>query len=75
MTTPAGCPVLQDTRTIQGLSHDLERAIRKLRRDLQLCEACPSYDDCTVLKEFNAMVHEVISEVSDEWNQTALPQK
>jgi hypothetical protein len=66
----SGCPVLQDTRQIQGLSHDLARSLRKLRRDLNACEKCPNYDNCQVLKEFNNMVNTALSEVSAEWDYT-----
>jgi hypothetical protein len=65
-----GCPVLQDTRQIQGLSHDLAKSIRKLRRDLDKCSKCPNYDNCQVLKDFNNMVNTALGEVADEWDYT-----
>jgi len=71
MSTIPGCPILQDTCQIQGLSHDLAKTVRKLRRDLKACQSCPNYEDCTVLKEFNAMVRSAIEEVSSEWEITA----
>jgi hypothetical protein len=74
MSFLVGCPVLQDTRNIQGLSHDLAKSIRKLRRDLKACESCPSYDECAVLKEFNSLVQSAINEVSAEWDQTSTPE-
>jgi hypothetical protein len=71
MKTIPGCPILQDTCQIQGLSNDLAKTIRKLRRDLKACQACHNYEDCTVLKEFNTMVQTAIEEVSSEWEITA----
>jgi hypothetical protein len=67
-----GCPVLKDTRQIQGLSHDLTKTLRKLRRDLRACEACILYDNCAVLKEFNALVQTALSEVASEWDYTQI---
>ena len=67
-----GCPVLQDTRQIQGLSHDLIKSLRKLRRDLAACRRCPNYDNCQILKEFNTMVQSALSEVASEWDYTAV---
>jgi hypothetical protein len=63
-----GCPVLQDTHQIQGLTHDLAKTLRKLRRDLAACQRCPNYDNCQVLKDFNSMVQTAISDVSMEWD-------
>ncbi len=72
MTTTPACPVLQDTQHIQGLSHDLTKALRKLRRDLTRCEQCPSYDDCPILKEFNSQVQAALDEVSAEWDYSSV---
>jgi hypothetical protein len=67
MSTPQSCPVLQDTHQIQGLTHDLARTFRKLRRDLINCQKCPNYDDCQVLKEFNSLIQTAIDEAASEW--------
>jgi hypothetical protein len=67
------CPVLQDTRQIQGLSHDLTKSLRKLRRDLDNCAKCPNYDNCQVLKDFNNMVNTALSEVAAEWDYSTSP--
>lgn len=64
------CPVLEDTHQIQDLSHDLTKTMRKLRRDLACCVKCPSYDECGVLKDFNAMIQQAIQEVNAEWDLT-----
>lgn len=70
MTTIPRCPILQDTHQIQGLSHDLTRTLRKLRRDLLACQKCPNYDNCQVLKDFNSLVEIAITEASEEWINT-----
>lgn len=66
--TAASCPIIQDTRQIQGLSHDLTRVLRKLRRDIQKCRDCPSFDNCATLREFNSAVTIALDEVSGEWD-------
>lgn len=66
-TIVAGCPVILDTRQIQGLSHDMTKIFSKLRRDLNNCKKCPNYDNCQVLKDFNSLVQTAIDEISDEW--------
>jgi hypothetical protein len=69
MTTPVpGCPIVQDTRQIQGLSRDLIKTLRKLRRDLLACVKCPNYNNCQVLKEFNSQVEAALDEVAHEWD-------
>jgi|WetSurMetagenome_2_1015567.scaffolds.fasta_scaffold756183_2 hypothetical protein len=70
-----GCPVLQDTRQIQGLSHDLTKSLRKLRRDLAACRKCPHYDNCQVLKDFNNMVQTALAEIAGEWDYTPVPEE
>ena len=69
-----GCPVLQDTRQIEGLSQDLSKTLRKLRRDLEACRKCPNYDNCQVLKDFNSMVQTALSEVASEWDYSNTPE-
>ncbi len=70
-----GCPVLQDTHQIQGLSHDLAKTLRKLRRDLAACRKCPNYDNCQVLQEFNSLVQTALTEVAAEWDYTQTTQE
>lgn len=66
------CPVLQDTTQIQGLSKDLTKTMRKLRRDIAKCIKCSSYEDCPTLKGFNAMIQQTIQEINDEWGLTQI---
>jgi hypothetical protein len=68
--TPSNCPVLEDTARISGLSHDLVRTLRKLRRDLLACRKCSCFEACPILADFNSKVQLAISEVSDEWDCT-----
>jgi hypothetical protein len=70
-----GCPVLQDTQQIQGLAYDLNKTLRKLRRDLSACRKCRNYDDCQVLKDFNSIVQSVLSEVASEWDYSQTTQE
>jgi hypothetical protein len=63
------CPILENSRKIQDLTQDLRKTMRKLRRDLNFCQACTSYRNCPVLQLFNSAVQAAIQEVNDEWNQ------
>jgi hypothetical protein len=67
---PEDCPVQQDTALIQGLSKDLTKTMRKLRRDVANCVKCAAFEDCPFIKEFNTLVQEVIQEINDEWERT-----
>ena len=71
--TPSDCPVLEDTSRISGLSNDLVRTLRKLRRDLQACKKCACVDACPILADFNSKVQLAVSEVADEWNLNPSP--
>jgi len=70
MNTRTSCPVLEDTHQIQGLTHDLTKTMRKLRRDINNCNKCPAFEECQILKEFNALVQQAIQEVNAEWDMT-----
>jgi cell division FtsZ-interacting protein ZapD len=73
MQKPFSCPVLDDTVSIQSLSTDLAKTMRKLRRDLRACADCPGVDECQVLQSFNSQVTAAIHEVIQEWDLTPNP--
>jgi hypothetical protein len=70
MTIPTNCPVQQDTQQIQGLTHDLTKTMRKMRRDVANCIKCSNYEECQVLKELDNMIQQAIQELNDEWTLT-----
>jgi hypothetical protein len=41
--------------------------MRRLRRSLLNCSACPVYDQCEFLEQFNQQVDAVISELTETW--------
>ena len=62
------CPIGADSLVIASLSHDLVRAIRKLRRDLAACGKCETYrGSCPLLSEFHGWINQAIQEVLEEW--------
>ena len=69
LITPVSCPVLRHVNHISGLSENLVRAMRLLRRDLDACAACPSGGDCPVLQDFNRQVQAAILEINEEWDK------
>jgi hypothetical protein len=83
---PPSCPIYgdiaADVAALTGLSRDMLRQLRKLRRDLKACEECPNYDpglsgnrQCPFLSEFQAQTNAAINEVWEEWNQSAYSQQ
>ena len=75
---PPSCPIYGDVAALTGLSRDMLRTLRKLRRDLKACEDCPNYDPdmsgnhrCVFLSEFQTQANAAINEVWEEWNQVA----
>jgi len=61
------CPIAEDVSKVQTLSKDITQAIRKLRRDLNACQHCPSFESCVVLQNFNSLVRECLLEIQAEW--------
>lgn len=62
------CPVLDDTTRIRSTATDLLKQLRRLKRDLALCEQCPAVDGCVVLREFQGQVDAALEEVWQAWN-------
>jgi hypothetical protein len=71
--TPGGCPIGEDSLKIAELSHDLVRALRRLRRDLQHCQECARQTSqalgCPLRGEYNALVSQAVEEVWEEWGR------
>jgi hypothetical protein len=78
---PASCPIYDevaaDVVALTGLSRDMLRTLRKLKRDLVACGECPNYDgrQCPFLSEFQAQTNAAINEVWEEWNMAACSQQ
>ncbi len=67
--TPETCPVKKDTQAMTGLSAEMQRTLRKLKRDLRRCPACEFVENCPTLKAFNSTVDAAILAVNEEWQQ------
>ena len=73
----ARCPVLADVDHITDLTQDIQRTMRKLRRDLNRCQACTTREQCPILQDYQAQISRAIAEVlseltqSDEWLATS----
>ena len=61
------CPILLEARAVLEKSHDLHRAIRKLRRSTQRCQTCPERAACPTLNYFAQAVDTAIRELRQEW--------
>ncbi len=67
VTPPPACPILGDTASIQALSQNFVKALRRLRRDLAHCKHCHSIEHCPVLANLNSTIQIAICQVLDEW--------
>jgi hypothetical protein len=62
----AACPVLADAARITDLAQDIQRTMRKLRRDLNRCRSCSAGEQCPLLQDYQAEVSQAIAEVLSE---------
>ena len=61
------CPILLEARQLLDKAHDLQRAIRSLRRSTQRCPTCPNNLECPTMRYFAQAVDTAIREVRHEW--------
>jgi len=61
------CPVEKHANAVLRAGRESLRAMRRLRRSLLNCMACPVYDQCEFLEQFNQQVDAVISELAETW--------
>jgi hypothetical protein len=64
---PASCPIAPRVSQVLSLSFDLQRAMRRLRRELNACQACPMGEDCRFMNYFQGQVNAAITQVNAEW--------
>lgn len=81
MHDPNACPIFQDVSALQPLSLAVTRAgglgrrFRELRRDLNACQRCPTFENggtrsrCETLENFNSLVRECLLEIQAEWER------
>ena len=65
------CLIQKDKDHLISLSEDMVQSIRRINQNLARCEQCDSFDNCPILREFNAHVSAAIQEISDEYNLAA----
>jgi hypothetical protein len=63
----ANCPVKADAEQVMTTGQDFVKALRRLKRSLNACRACPLSEDCPILSNFNAQVVAAITQVNIEW--------
>ena len=64
---PASCPIAPRVSQVLSLSSDLRRAMRRLRRELNACQACPAGEECRFMSYFLEQVNTAITQVNEEW--------
>lgn len=67
MKDNSNCTVARSAEGVLKAGNDFVKKLRRLRRDLDLCEQCPHNDDCKIKIEFNFLVDAAIAEINDEW--------
>ena len=69
---PGRCPLWSSNQELADLNEDLKRLTRRLRRDLQRCQACPKYFpegsgvECSAMKTFRRQVQAAVQLVNVE---------
>jgi hypothetical protein len=72
ITMKSHCPVLQSAEQVRKSGDNLLRSMRRLRRSLNACQACPQQNECSFRLSFNTQVDAVIAELNEEWGLTDL---
>jgi hypothetical protein len=73
---PFNCPyaVLRslrlDVRRVKTLSAEMRRALRKLQRDLRLCQSCELLEACPARQLFHQQVEQALAEFWEEIHPT-----
>jgi len=69
---PGRCPLWSSNQELADLNEDMKRLTRRLRRDLQRCQACPRYfpvgsgGECAAMKTFQRQVQAAVQLMSVE---------
>ena len=61
------CPIRADLEKAQELGGEYSKIMRKIRREIGICDSCTSRSDCEIRPKFDRMVDEVINELNREW--------
>jgi hypothetical protein len=67
LNKPDSCPIGADVDKVVEASGTLGQSLRRLRRDLQNCQACTEGADCARWTEWQTTITQALSEVSQEW--------
>ena len=61
------CPIKHELVRATNLGGEFSKSMALVREKIDLCEKCKELKTCSVKKEFDSMVDEVIAELNDEW--------
>jgi hypothetical protein len=61
------CALQRDLAAVVQHSQEMRAAMRRLRRDLEQCQGCPSRPNCPFMQQFNQQVAQAIQEINDEF--------
>jgi hypothetical protein len=67
ITINSQCPVLEEAQHVLDISHDLGKAMRRLRKKLNHCRKCEQEGSCPALKMFQDQIRAAIEETSQDW--------
>ncbi len=66
MNTPR-CPLEANAERVLRLGNELNRAMRRVRRDLRACRRCPLGPNCQRRQELQDQIESVLMEMALEW--------
>jgi len=64
---PIICPVVTDAQHVLDASHNLSKAMHRLRRSLNRCKRCEN-GDCPAILALNSQIKACIEELVEEWH-------
>ncbi len=61
------CPLEGSTERVLRLGNEMNRALRRLRRDLRACRRCPLGPNCERREAFQLQIETVLMEMALDW--------
>ena len=61
------CPIKADLEKANEIGGEYSKIMRKIRREISICDTCTGRTNCEIRSRFDRMVDEVIAELNREW--------
>ena len=61
------CPIKSELEKATKLGNEFAKVMRKLRREIEVCDTCTKRGECDIREKFDRVVDEVITELNQDW--------